>query len=632
MENYWSKIARARISRRRTLAMGGGALGAALLAACGGDDDDEPTAPATQAGPTGASTGPSTGAASPTPAGPSSLVSEPADTTAKAKRGGIWKQVVTTEAISLDQITGNFGVQFHTAHTYSRLAQYTIGSVTSAPEGSMEPDAAVSWEPSPDGLTWTFTLRDGMKWDDRPPTSSRALATEDVLQSWAQFAELSTSRTQLANSATPDAPIESVEAPDESTIVFKLAFPFSAFMKSLNYPWHFSIMPVEAFNGGFDPKAEMRGTGPWMLTSYEPSQGYEYRSNPNWYGASDRPFLDGIDYPIITESATRETQFKAGNIWSLSTNTASQPSPDNLFSIKNEVPDAYLHATSPLVGNGSQNFLGFSKVPGNPWYTDVRLRRAVSLLIDRDAWIDVFGNVSGLEGEGIPVETAWNSHVPSTWPTIWTDPQGTELGEHAKWFQFDPEEAASLLEAAGMFGWEQPFTYHGSGGFGGDTLRQQNEVFAQMLQEGGHFTLDVRGDLIYDTDFRPNFLWAKGQYEGICCNHPLGSWPDWDMAFWSAWTPGSRNDWVGQPLPRAHDLMVQHRAEPDEEARVEIVKEWQRILAEDMWLVSYPGNWSIYELAWPWVGNANFFQPWTAAGAPVEEFIHVWHDTSKGPS
>ncbi|HWO74027.1 MAG TPA: hypothetical protein VNN21_10780, partial [Dehalococcoidia bacterium] len=154
-------------------------------------------------------------------------------------------------------------------------------------------------------------------------------------------------------------------------------------------------------------------------------------------------------------------------------------------------------------------------------------------------------------------------------------------------------------------------------------------VMAQMLQEGGHFKLQVRSNLIYDTDFRPNYLWAKGQYDGICCNHPLGSWPDWDLAFWSAWTPGSRNDWVGQPLPRAHELMVQHRREFDEKKRIEIVHEWQKILAEDMWLVSYPGNWTVFEMAWPWLGNSGFYQPWVAASAPPEEYVNLWYDQEK---
>src|SRR5207244_365450 len=41
---------------------------------------------------------------------------------------------------------------------------------------------------------------------------------------------------------------------------------------------------------------DMRGSGPWALTNYQRSSGWQYQRNPNWYGAADRPFLDGIDY------------------------------------------------------------------------------------------------------------------------------------------------------------------------------------------------------------------------------------------------------------------------------------------------------------------------------------------------
>jgi len=605
-DSYWAKVLNRRISRRRALAASGAsALGTALLAACGGGDGDGKTE--------------TTG-----------LTTVPSDTTSKAKKGGIWQSAVTTEAISLDQVTGNFAVQYLTNHVYPRMARYKVGSIKGPPDGTFEPDAAESWEVTPDNLKYTFKLRPNMKWEGRPPTNGRTLDSNDVKVTWERFAASSTSRSQLIRSAEfPEGPVQSVEYPDARTVVFKMAYPFGAFMKSLNYPWHFSIMPVEATNGGFDPKNDMRGAGPWMLTKYEPSRGYEYRRNPDWYDAAKRPFLEGINYPIILEQATREAQFKSGNLWQLHPSNSGAPSPDTVLTIKKEAPNALLVGRSPLIGNGSQLFMGFSKKPDSPWYTDVRLRRAASMLIDRDAWIDVFGNVSGLEAAGIPVETAWHSHVPCSWPTVWLDPKAGKLGEHSKWWQFNPNEAATLLRAADKFGYQTPAAYHGSGGFGGEILRKQNQVLLEMLQKGGHFKLDIKSALIYDTEFRPNYLWGKGQYDGISMNHPLGAWPDWDIAFWSAWTPGSRNDWVGKPLPEAHALMVKHRQSNDDKEKVALVHEWQKILARDVWLVSYPGDWSVFTVAQPWLGNYEFFRAWTGASDPQEVYVNYWYDESK---
>lgn len=609
-ESYWARTLQDRLSRRRALAAtGAGVLGTALLAACGGGDGD------TSKGGGKQGTG---------------LLYKPVDTSKQATKGGILQSYRLGGVEHFDQVTGNFSTQFHTDHTYSRLVRFKAGTVDKPPDGESEPDAATSWEMSPDGLQYTFKVRQGMKFDQRAPTNGRALTTDDIKYSWDRFAALSTSRSQLVNAVVKDAPVTGVTFPDSNTAVFKLAFPFGAFLHSIGYSWHFAIMPVEA-DGKFEVKQEMRGTGPWMLTKYEPSVGWEYARNPNWWGASDRPYLDGLKYAIISENAAQQAQFKAGNLWALGNPlTEANPAADLVLSIKKENPAVRMRAISPFTGNGSHNILGMSKLETSPFFTDMRLRQATSMLIDREGWIDAFYNVKGFEKEGIAMESGWHSHVPTTWSTIWLDPKGTKLGEGAKCFKYDPDEAAKLLRAAGKFGYETPYTYHapGTGGFGGDTLVKQNEVIAQMLQQGGHFKLKIATPH-YVNDFRPNWLWNNGKYEGFCGNHPLGGWPDWDLALWSGYTPGSRNDWVRVELPRIHDLMVQHRREADPKKKYALMEQWQKELAKEMWVIPHPGLASAFALEQPWLGNAGYFQAWTGGGTAAEVFINYWHDKSQ---
>jgi ABC-type transport system substrate-binding protein len=612
MASYWTRTLQRRLSRRRALigsaSAGAGAFAIALTGCGGGDGDSD--------------------------GGESDLVYKPADSSSKAVRGGVMQLYMGTGTETFDQVTGNFAVQAHTDHAYSRLIKYKTGTAEKPPEGEVEAEAATSWESTPDGLTWTFKMRQGMKFDARPPTNGRTMLVDDVRQSWSRFAELSTSRSQLVNSVTPDAPVKAVEFPDASTAVFKMAFPFGAFLRSIGYSWHFAIMPLEASDRDdathFDVRQHMRGSGPWLLSKYTPSVGFEYQRNPNWYGHSEKPYLDGINYTILAEQAAQDAQFKTGNLWQL-----PMPNADLVLGMKQENLKVRMRANSPFQGNGSHNILGFSKRADSPWFTDVRMRRAVSMLLDRDAWIDAFWNVANFERSGIPMESGWHSHIPTSWPTLWLNPKGKELGAAASFFQHNPSEATKLLQAAGQHGSEHQYTYHTSGGFGGQTLVRQNEVITQMLQQGGHFKLKIVNPE-YVTDFRPNYLWNKGDYPGIVGNHPLGGWPDWDLALWSGYTPGSRNDWVRVPIAKAHDLMVEHRRESDDKKRHDLMVQWQRVLADEMWVVPHPGQASTFSLEQPWMGNAGWFSPWVptgglAGGHASETLISIWYDRSQDP-
>ena len=79
----------------------------------------------------------------------------------------------------------------------------------------------------------------------------------------------------------------------------------------------------------------------------------------------------------------------------------------------------------------------------------MRIRYAISNLIDRDLWIDTFYNVSKLQQEGLPMDTGWNSHISCT-SAEWLDPKSEKtFGENAKYFKRDLAEAKKLLAAAG---------------------------------------------------------------------------------------------------------------------------------------------------------------------------------------
>ena len=119
----------------------------------------------------------------------------------------------------------------------------------------------------------------------------------------------------LANAKSKDAAVLSMTATDAKTVVAKLAFTDAAALTMLGSSAALYIMPKES-DGGFDPKGDVRGAGPWVLESYKPSGGFTYAKNPNWY-RTDVPFFDKLDYPIVPEYASQLAQFRAGNIYDL---------------------------------------------------------------------------------------------------------------------------------------------------------------------------------------------------------------------------------------------------------------------------------------------------------------------------
>src|SRR5690606_4123978 len=104
---------------------------------------------------------------------------------------------------------------------------------------------------------------------------SREITSEDVKYSWESYVADSPSGGELAASVSDSAPVLALETPDPYTVTMKLAFPFAGFLPTLAYHRNVYVIPIEA-EDKFNLAQEMRGSGPWMLTSYTPSVAYEF--------------------------------------------------------------------------------------------------------------------------------------------------------------------------------------------------------------------------------------------------------------------------------------------------------------------------------------------------------------------
>src|SRR4051812_3624965 len=292
-ETYWHSTLANRISRRRTLGMSAAGAGAILLAACGG------------------------GSSSNSPQQPASSLMRPiVDETKDLKRGGLLRSSQAVP-LSLDPHQTSAGV-LHVWHNYSSIFKVVEGHLTRA-AGEMEGEVADSWELSPDKLQLTIKMSKDVGFAPLPPVNGRIVDAQDVVSSWNRWNAVSPRRSELANEANPAAPILSVTAVDNQTVVMKLKEPVSTIISKLapEFPGAFFVVPREAENQAtLDLRQVSAGSGPFYVSNLVQSSSTTYKRNPNF--KKDKrgvPYVDQVDYADIPEYAAQLSQFRAGNIY-----------------------------------------------------------------------------------------------------------------------------------------------------------------------------------------------------------------------------------------------------------------------------------------------------------------------------
>ena len=406
MQNYWTKVTRRRVSRRRALALTGGATAAAaFLAACGGDDDDAGSTGAsgsTAAPPTSTSTSPSSGSSGGTGTtsgssggtggAASSLVTNPEDTTANAKRGGTYNTSISADVGSWDIHTRGRWFGTLAAQLWQRLTVVEPG-LGKASTGNLIGDAAESWEVSGDGLTATFKIRSGSHFTDVAPVNGHELQAEDVVATWDRWRGVSNTRATIDNEINPDAPVMAMSAPDSSTVVMNLAFPAvslpSLFASAVGQA--FMLTPREI--NDYDPRSLYAGSGAFQVEEHLESAYIHLERNPGYYHP-ERPFFDKIEYPIISEYSVGLAALKAGQLHTYPVRA------EEVLTTKSEQDELLIYQSAITVPSATM-FFGY--MPGSA-FLDERVRQAFSMSQDRDLFAEVWFNKKNFEDNGLPID------------------------------------------------------------------------------------------------------------------------------------------------------------------------------------------------------------------------------------
>lgn len=550
------------------------------------------------------------------------MLAQRQETTSSAKPGGTYLSHVSEEIGTLDALPApNAAIARRmSGFVYSRLLKFKPGNMT-APVGEIEGDLAEAWEVAPDGMQITLRLRPDARLDPRAPTNGRAVDVEDVLFSWKKFTEVSGFRGDLHNGTNSGAPIESMTAPDGRTIVVKLAYPDSMTLPLLASAGHLTIQPREA-DGGFDPRTEARGSGPFMIDNLRSSVAAELKRNPNWF-VKDRPYFDGVRIPVLPEYAQQVAQFKAGNIW---VSEAGYPvvRQEDVLQTKKDHPSLLMYSSGTFTQAAQRYWWGIQRTDSP--FRDERVRQAYSMAIDRDLLIDSFGDVTTFDKAGIKKETRWNTAIPIGWEGAWLDPRSSEFGPNAKNYAYNIAEAKKLLSAAGHpngFEYELHFTNTPTNPL---WTRQLEALVGTVAKAGMTAKLLPEDDAVYNTRLR-----GKGQFTGMTMSSSSAQADPVLMAFSHYHSKGAmgQHQLPFEPEPDVDKLIESMRLEYDVRKRFTMLHEFQRMMAGKMRMVLWAGEATTFDLAWPWVGNTGVFPAYGTFGWPTESLVHRWFDQSK---
>jgi ABC-type transport system substrate-binding protein len=497
-----------------------------------------------------------------TAAPPATAPTQPAAAASTAPVAG-GKLVVANDIAlaSLDPArTSGANTKIWIQHIFDTLVEYDM-TQPNLPYMPLRPGLAESWTVSPDGLTYTFKLRSGVKFHDgKPFTSAAAKATFD--------------RALDANSSLADpkakagltsllGQVASAAAPDPQTLSVTLKAPFASFLTVVADQQLSIIDPDQVTKGGLDAIEQApNGTGPFKFTSRD-DKSMTLTRNADYWGA--KPYLDTVNVVAITDDATRAAALKAGEV-----DYVLLVGLDQIASLQS-TPTVKIDFASPP----SPVFWMLNTRDGAT--ANKLVRQALNYAIDREAIVKNIYAGAGARPLGGPIPVGNPAYDASL-----------------DIYSYNPEKAKQLIAQSGVplpiklpnlilpsaGGSSSAFT------LAADVLQQQLkavgvevtfdrlEVAASIAKARPGFTAETAGHSTSWTTNTHDLFWIEQLY-GKSFHPPAGAVRGW------------------YDNPKVNELLNTGRGEPDQAKRVGIYREVAKLIADDapwLWIVQdkYP--------------------------------------------
>lgn len=507
-----------------------------FLAACGSSGSSSKSGSTTQAPST--SGGSSSGSSSSTPA--------PAAQSGPTK-GGKLVVGMTYEPVTLDpHVTGQ-------AIAIRILIQTHDALLYADDKGQIHPSLAEKYTISPDGLTYTFNLRKGLKFTDGAPFNAAA-----VKFSWERIMDPKTA-SQSAISALK--PLDKVEVVDEYTVKATLKEPSAVWLRNVAGATLAPVSPDAVAKLGDKFARAPVGIGPYMIKEWKEKESVTLVRTPGYVSINPgfknkgEGYLDEIIFKFIPENQVRFATLENGET------NAIEDVPSKMVAQVTKDPKKFTMLSVPYAGSPRQFMINTKTAPTN----ELAVRQAI---------------LHAVNGEAIIKAMHDGVYPPGNGPMNASTPMSTK-GVYRQFYPFDVNKAKSLLDGAG---WKA----------GSDGIRVKDgkrlEIIANVLAdvpEYGELTQVVQAQLReIGMDVKLKSLARSPWYE----SNGKGDYNIVGMALWSTdpdmlrtlyRTKGSVFTWSHYENPDYDKLVDEAVRVTDNAKRLEMYKTAQETLMKD---------------------------------------------------
>ena len=568
--NYWVKFAGASVNRRsvlRSFAIGGGGLATAALFGC-------------------TSSKGSKDASSPAVGG---NVMGTATAAKQPRRGGSFSARLPTDPPGWSVLDASGPVAAAISPVYDALTALATGPGFKMGSADVVPQLAVALPEQPDPLTYVYKIRQGVKFQNVKPIDGRPLTAEDVKNS------IDAIRGAGSGHRSTYEAVSSVVVQGPDTVVVKTSSPFAPLLNTSSGQFLWKVFPKELIDSKLTATTAI-GSGPFIREKYEQGNLTVYKRNPDYWDTK-LPYVDEMRWLVLPKTSSAAAAFKTGQLDILGELSSVEVS-ELAAQVKNT-------AWTQKVAKSGTPFTAFDS--SKPPFNDVRVRRAVSMVWNREATKQA---LFGGETDIVSLFPSANALKPDEIPTL------------AANLKYDVTQAKALMAAAGLangFDMEMAWSSRSNDQTGG-VYSGELEMWSNDVKQ--HLKINVKpvsyeyGKWIGEV-YRPPFNFTGGLWGA---QRVFYADPDSYVQFWYHPKGISNQSRVNDPKITA--LIDKQQTQFNPRERWETLREIQKVDGETSYYMWRPGGIEM-------IFAQNRVHDFVSHKPDYQEYRYIWLDESK---